>query len=216
MQLELGETVRCSDDVAGEVLDVVIDPTTKRLTHLVVELKHGGLARLVPVELAGSAEGEREIVLGCTVAEVQELPSVQDFAYLRLGSGLVDDPEWDVGVREVLAMPFFETDGIGDYSYADEVGVTYDRIPKGEVEVRRMSAVESADGHRLGHVDGFLLDDGQHITDIVLQRGHLWGKRDVTIPIGSVAEVRTDTVIVELSRDEVGALPAKRVHRWLG
>jgi sporulation protein YlmC with PRC-barrel domain len=92
--------------------------------------------------------------------------------------------------------------------------MTYDRVPKGEVEVRRASPVFSADGHHLGHVEGFVVDGEDQITHVVLERGHLWGKRDVTIPIGSVAKVENDQVILDLSKDEVGRLPAVRVHRW--
>ena len=89
----------------------------------------------------------------------------------------------------------------------------YDRIPKGEVEIRRASAVISADSHHVGHVDGFMVD-GDHIGHLVLEHGHLWGKREVVIPIGAVAHVETDAVVLTLSKDEVGALESHRVHRW--
>jgi hypothetical protein len=92
--------------------------------------------------------------------------------------------------------------------------VTYDRIPKGEVEIRRASAVTSADGHQLGKVDGFLVDDDDAITHFVLERGHLWGRREVTIPIKEVAQVFTDAVTLTLTKDEVGDLPSVPVHRW--
>jgi hypothetical protein len=46
-----------------------------------------------------------------------------------------------------------------------------------------------------------------------LERGHLWGRKEVTIPIGAVARVENDEVHVALSKDEVGALPAVRVGR---
>ena len=74
-----------------------------------------------------------------------------------------------------------------------------------------------ADGHRLGKVDGFLVDDGDAITHFVLERGHLWGRREVTIPINAVAHVFTDAVTLTLTKDEVGraASPAP-VHRWTG
>ena len=57
----------------GELADVVIDPTTKRVTHLVVQPHHEhGQARLVPIELAeGGDEGQPEISLRCTVEEVR-------------------------------------------------------------------------------------------------------------------------------------------------
>jgi sporulation protein YlmC with PRC-barrel domain len=93
------------------------------------------------------------------------------------------------------------------------VSVNYDRVPKGEVEVRRASAVISADGHSLGEVDGFVVDADEHITHFVLERGHLWGRKEVTIPIGAVARIESDVVHVALSKDEVGALPAVRVGR---
>jgi uncharacterized protein YrrD len=91
--------------------------------------------------------------------------------------------------------------------------MAYDRVPKGEVEIRRASAVASVDGHDLGQVDGFVVDAEGQITHVVLERGHLWGRREVTIPIGAVATVATDAVTLSLSKEEVGSLPSVRVHR---
>ena len=87
------------------------------------------------------------------------------------------------------------------------VSMSYDRVPKGEVELRRASAVISADGHSLGEVDGFVVDADENITHFVLERGHLWGRKEITIPIGAVARIENDVVHVALSKDEVGALP---------
>jgi sporulation protein YlmC with PRC-barrel domain len=215
MRLELGTPVRCTDETFGELADVVIDPISKRLTHLVVRPRHqeGEAPRLVPVELAEGGEEESEISLRCTVDEVNRLEPVQEFAYLRLDEFPVEDPNWDVGVQDVLAMPYYEGDPLGLPSYDTNVGMTYDRVPKGEVEIRRSSAVTSADGHGLGEVDGFLVDGEGQITHFILERGHLWGRREVTIPIGAVAKVETDAVTLSLSKDEVGALPSVRVHR---
>jgi len=84
------------------------------------------------------------------------------------------------------------------------------------VEVRRASDVTSSDGHHLGKVDGFLVGDDDAITHFVLERGHLWGRREVTIPINAVAQVYTDAVALSLTKDEVGELPSERVHRWTG
>ena len=71
----------------------------------------------------------------------------------------------------------------------------------------------SADEHHLGKVDGFLVDGEADITHVILERGHLWGRRDVTIPIGAVAKVETDAVTLSLSKDQVGELASVRVHR---
>ena len=217
MRLEIGDRIRCTDGVYGELTDIVIDPLEKRVTHLVVQPEQGeGAARLMPIQLAKRRDGEqREIELECTLDGAQEFESVREVAYLRLGESSAEDPDWDVGVEDVLAMPYYS--GVDVLAYPGElpsqVATYYDRVPKGDVEVRRASAVISADGHSLGEVDGFVVDADQHITHFVLERGHLWGRKEVTIPIGAVARVETDAVHVGLSKNEVGALPAVRVGR---
>jgi sporulation protein YlmC with PRC-barrel domain len=215
-RLEIGASVHCTDEELGELADVVIDPITKRVTYLVVQPRHEhGLARLVPVELAeGGGEGKPAILLDCTVEEVRRFAPVQEFAFLRLDEFPVGDRDWDVGVMDVLAMPYYES-SLGPDNYSSGTGIIYDRVPKGEVEIRRASSVTSADGHHLGHVDGFLVD-GDQITHIVLERGHLWGRRDVTIPIGAVTKVETDAVTLGLPKEEVEALDSVSVRRWRG
>ena len=217
MRLEIGNRVRCTDEVYGELADIVIDPLEKRVTHLVVQPEQGaGGARLVPIQLAKRRDDEqREIELECSVDEAQGFESVHEFAYLRLGESPADDPDWDVGVEDVLAMPYYAGLDVDPHwgEPDSHVSMYYDRVPKGEVEIRRASAVISADGHSLGEVDGFVVDADEHITHFVLERGHLWGRKEVTIPIGAVARVESDVVHVALSKDEVGALPTVRVGR---
>jgi sporulation protein YlmC with PRC-barrel domain len=219
MRLELGNRVRCTEGVYGELADIVVDPLEKRVAYLVVQPEQGkGEARLVPIQLAkGRDDEQREIELECTLAEAQGFASVHEAAYLRLGESPAEDPDWDVGVEDVLAMPYYAglDDDVGTYWGEPDSHVTmyYDRVPKGEVEVRRASAVISADGHSLGEVDGFVVDADEHITHFVLERGHLWGRKEITIPIGAVATVESDAVHVVLSKDEVGALPAVRIGR---
>jgi sporulation protein YlmC with PRC-barrel domain len=217
MRLEIGNRVRCTDGVYGELQDIVIDPLEKRVTHLVVKPEKGeDEARLVPIQLAKSRDDEqREIRLECTLDKAQGFESVHEAAYIRLGESPVADPDWDVGVEDVFALPYYAGVDVGLYPGEVDSHVTlyYDRVPKGEVEVRRASAVISADGHSLGEVDGFVVDADEHITHFVLERGHLWGRKEVTIPIGAVARVESDIVHVALSRDEVGALPSVRVGR---
>jgi len=198
----------------GELANLVIDPKRRRVTHLVVQPRDQEVIgpRLVPVELAETGEARPEITLHCTVEDVSKLETVRESAFLCLGGFPVDDPDWDVGVSDMLAMPYYAAGELG--ALQSDAEVVYDRVPKGEVEVRRASSVTSTDGHHLGHVEAFILDEEEQVTHIVLERGHLWGQRDVTIPIGAVTKVETDVVTVGLSKDEVGALPTVRVRRW--
>jgi sporulation protein YlmC with PRC-barrel domain len=212
MLIELGTPVRCLDGPAGEVADVVIDPIPRRLTHLVIQPhRNHELARLVPIEVAHAENGQ--IALSCTTEDVHRMERVQEFAYIRFGEPLLQDPDWDVGIENVLAMPYYDSYGLEPLA-DPRVAVTYDRVPKGEVEIRRASEVLSSDYHRLGRIDGFVVDLDDHITHLVLERGHLWGRREVTIPIGAVERIRNDSVHIRLSKDDVGAMPAVPVRRW--
>src|SRR6478672_6727055 len=60
VRLELGSPVNCTDGPFGELADIVIDPTKRRVTHLVVapDGDHGK-AKLVPIELASAEDGEK-------------------------------------------------------------------------------------------------------------------------------------------------------------
>jgi sporulation protein YlmC with PRC-barrel domain len=213
LRLELGTRVHCADEEFGKLADVVVDPAAKRLTHLVVEPRRGdGVARLVPIELVRPADdSSRALALGLTVDEALQLPPVRDAAYLSLGDVPVEDPDWDLGIEEVRALPYYMA-----YEFEPvplEFVELYDRVPKNEVELGRGSSVRSADGHELGEVDGFVVGEDDRITHVVLERGHLWGRREVAIPIGAVDTVQTDAVTLNLTRDEVGALPGVRVDR---
>jgi sporulation protein YlmC with PRC-barrel domain len=223
VRLELGSGVSCTDGAYGELADVVIDPTTRRLAGLVVqpEGRHD-LAWLVPIDLvqAGEEAGS-DIALDCTIAQVDAYDPIQKAAYLRLGEFPVEDPDWDVGISDILALPYYQGGasgtlgmGMAPITYDEHVTEVYDRVPKDNVEIRRASDVFSSDGHHLGHVEGFVVDAEQHIGHLVLEHGHLWGKRDVTIPIGAVARLKSDSVTLTLSKDEVQALESVPVHRW--
>ena len=220
MRLELGSPVNCTDGPFGKLADVVVDPTKRSVTHLVVEPEGDhGKARLVPIELASPDEDETPaIAVRCSVEEADQLEPVEEYAYIRLGESPDLEPGWEMGVETVLAWPYYAS-GLGyetvPADYDPHASVTYDRIPKGDVEIRRASEVTSADGHHLGKVDGFLVDDDDAITHFVLERGHLWGRREVTIPIKDVAQVFTDAVTLTLTKDEVGDLPSVSVHRWM-
>lgn len=214
-RLEVGCPVHCSDGPFGELADLVVDPATRRITHLVVEPHHRhDLARLVPVELAVAEK--RSVALRCTTEDAWGLTKVEGFAYLQYGELPVDDPDWEVGIQTVYAQPYQDDyRGLGGRRLDPDppVAFAYDRVPEGEVELGRATVVLSADDHVLGHVEGFLIDGGEQITHLVLARGHVCGRREATVPVGAVARVATDSVTLTLTKDEVRSLPAVPVRR---
>jgi sporulation protein YlmC with PRC-barrel domain len=214
MRLDLGSGVHCTDAVFGELADVIVDPISRRVTHLVVE-PHGdhAHARLVPIERARAADDG--LALDYSIADVEALEPLHDSAYVRAGELVVADPDWDIGAQDVLALPVYqELNGMGSAIDPDpHLIVSYDRIPKHEVEIRRSSAVFSSDGHHLGHVEGFLIGSGE-TADIVLERGHLWGRREVVIPAAAVERVENDAITLSVTKEQVGGLDVRHVHRW--
>jgi hypothetical protein len=206
MQLKLGKGVRCKDGEAGDLVDLVVDPIGVRVTHLIVKPRTGfGQSRLVPIGLVDPSVAGDGLSVECTLAEVAALPGVSEFADIRMDEIPTDDPTWDRGVTDVSVLPY-AADGPSGFG---DVGVWYDRIPKGEVELRRASEVFTADHHRAGNVSGFVVDDADaHITEVTLGRGHLWWRREVRVPADAVAKFESDLITLDLSADGIDALSA--------
>lgn len=198
--------MRCTDGAWGKLRDLVIDPARKAVTHLVVEpARMPASARIVLIEVARTAPRGSPLILDCTVAEAESQPLAEALAFSRGGRLESNDPSWDVGVSDPIEMPY--QDGGPFVAYSPEpdprIMMSYDRVPKGAVEIRRMSSVTTADGHIAGRLEGVLVDGGQ-ITHVVVRRGYLWRRRQIAVPIESVSDIATDDVSLTLSRRELG------------
>jgi hypothetical protein len=200
-EFTIGSEVECGDGVCGELQRVVVDPVAQALTHLVVEAKHGSDAgRLVPIVLASSTDGR--IRLSCTPEEFDRLELAEATDFVAGAPG-----EWDYDQKSLLSWPFY---GLGAATPGEPAGpqmVTYDRVPVGEVQVRRGEPVHAADGD-IGRVQGLVIDPADHgVTHILLDEGHLWGKKRVAVPIGAVTAVDGTGVRLRFTKDDVRDLP---------
>jgi sporulation protein YlmC with PRC-barrel domain len=173
----------------------------------VVEPKgRAGLARLVPLGLVDTSAGD--VRLQCTLADFEHLDAAEETQFVPGSGGYAA-----YGPQQVSTWPYYgltpgaELPGEVDLGVAGfSPTITYDRIPLGEVEVRRGDPVEATDGH-IGHIQGLVVDPGDHhVTHVLLQEGHLWGRKDVAIPIKAVSRVG-DTIRLNLSKHEVQDLP---------
>ena len=198
----IGADASCTDGACGEVSRVVVDPVARAVTHLVVEPAHWrGSGRLVPLDLVDATTGE--VRLRCTLAEFEDLDPAEETQFLPGAPGYPGyDPE------QVLSMPYY---GIGMGGGDVPVAVTYDAVPLDEVEVCRGEHVHATDG-RIGKVQGLVIDpDSHHVTHVLLQEGHLWGRKEVAIPISAVTGV-DDGIRLNITKQQVQDLPPVDIH----
>ena len=199
-QFAIGAEVSCTDGACGKLSRVVVDPVARVVTHLIVEPRRGHeAARLVPLGLVDSAAGE--IQLNCTSAEFDVLNPAEETRFITAD---MDVPNYRT--TDVLFWPH--------YGYRSAQGdlVTSDTIPVGEVEVLRGEHVHASDG-QIGLVEGLVVDPGsQRVTHVLLQEGHLWGRKDVAIPISAVTRAN-DGIEVSLSKQQVQELPPVDIDR---
>ena len=199
----IGAEASCTDGTCGEVTRIVIDPVGQEITHLVVEPKHRrGLGRHVPLDLVDATGGE--VRLGCTLAGFDELDRAEETEFLPGSTGFAD-----YGSGEVMSWPYY---GVGANMTEVSKAITYDAVPLGEVEVRRGEEVHATDGP-VGKVQGLTMDrQNRHVTHVLLQEGHLWGRRQVAVPIGAVVGT-DDGIRLNLSKHDVEALPPVEVDQ---
>ena len=187
-EFAIGATASCSDGVCGEVSRMIVDPATRTVTHLAIEPKHRrDLGRLVPLDLVDTTTGD--IRLRCTLAEFDALDPAEE-------NELVED----IGGMGVggMAAPM----GIPS---APQI-VLEDVVPLGETDVGRGEHVHALDGE-IGQVEGFLVDPGDHrVTHVLLREGHLWGRKEVAIPVSAVTGVENG-IRLNMTKKQIEDLP---------
>jgi hypothetical protein len=200
MDMPIGAKLYCQDDLCGRSTRVIINPTTRSVTHVVVrEEEFPNSQRLVESGLVSSSTSQ-EIHLRCTAAELQRMENLIEVEYIP---GVV--PYGGYGPADYLMAPYVVADAV--------VPVEHERVPPGELAVRRGMRVEAADG-AIGRVDEFLVDPANgHITHLVMREGHLWGQRDVTIPVAQIARIDRDAVHLHLDKAAIAELPQIPIKR---
>jgi uncharacterized membrane protein len=117
--------------------------------------------------------------------------------------------------------PGYPADSIYLAPYVSPLDMEYlpvevERIPMGELAVRRGAVVEATDGY-VGKLGEFLLDpDSGQVTHLVLQEGHGFGKREITLPLSAIDQTLENTIYLKLDKSGVDQLPSIPVQRDYG
>jgi sporulation protein YlmC with PRC-barrel domain len=202
MEIPMSADVRCKGRDCGSPVAIVLDPVSDEVTHIVVkERRLPRTERLVPIDMVVETTPEH-IELRCSPAELSEMDPFIEREFLRTKVPYYGTEAFVY--RWAFARPDTE---------ARTVEVQHEHIPPGELAVRRGAQVECTDGH-IGKVDEFLVDPKSgHITHLVLREGHLWGQKDVSIPVSEIERIHEEVVYLTLSKREVEALPTIPIHR---
>jgi sporulation protein YlmC with PRC-barrel domain len=201
-QFTIGAGVSCSDGPVGRVSRVIVDPVAEKVTHLVVAPGHRqDLGRLVPLDLVEGTAGE--VRLRCTEAEFEQLEHALETRFMPATSGYDGH---GYSRDEVGYWPYFGLSGgmgpAGNGGDTPAQMVTTDAVPLGEVSVRRGDYVHATDGD-IGRVQGLVIDRGsRRVTHVLLQEGHLWGRKNVAIPMSAVAST-SDGIQLTITRHQV-------------
>jgi sporulation protein YlmC with PRC-barrel domain len=201
MKIPLNAKVQCTDGPDGRTVQVVVDPVSKRTTHVVVEQeKPPSIERLVPRRLVlGTIDNA--IYLNCSREELGKMTPLIEAEFLW-----AEIPGFNE-IHPYLLHPFV---------IPGRLMVRQESLPPEELGVRRGARVQATDG-KVGRVDEFVvIPTNGEITHLLLREGHLWGSREVSIPISAIERIDGKIVHLWLNKREIRALPSVPVRRpWL-
>jgi len=209
LDIPVNARVQCVDGPCGKSTHVIVNPTNYKATHFVVEDKDfpDSSDRLVPVERIASTT-HNLISLDCTRDDVAEM---DPFVTTRYVTKVVPSypASYYGGDPFVLEAPYV-------YAQPETFVLSEERVPPGELAVYRGTSVEATDG-RVGEVGELVVDPAsEEITHLVLREGHLWGKKDVVLPLSAIDHIAGDSVYLKLDKEAIKLLPAIPVRRSFG
>jgi uncharacterized protein YrrD len=210
MDIPIGAQVYCTDGSCGQSTYVLINPIREQVTHVVVKQSETPrVERVVPIEMVRETTPDM-IMLQCTRDQLSKMDPFIETEYIR-----EDMPErfsglayaGYAGVGSAWIWPYVVPER------TELVPVKHEQVPLGELAVRRGAHVDAADG-RVGRVDEFLVNpENEHITHLVMREGHLWGQKDVCVPLSAIDHLSEDTVYLKLDKHGVAALPTISIRR---
>jgi hypothetical protein len=207
MEIPLQAHVECTDGVCGLSVYILINPLVDEVTNLVVRETLSNTEYIVPVDVVSATIADT-IQLRCSKAELEKMTPFVQTEFIQ--EKVLDYAGYRGGIS-----------GIGSYFYMPyvtseiriPVSEEHQQIPSGELAVHRGTRVEATDGY-VGKVDEFVVNpENGHITYLVMREGHLWGKKNVIIPLSAMDDTGDDTLFLNIDKHQIESLPTFPVHR---
>ena len=194
INIPLDVDVECTDGLAGISSSVIVNRKTLQATHFVAkEKERPQTERLVPIEYVQESAADR-IRLSCTINELQEMQEFVTINYRQVE--IIRYSASNYG-----AVPYY-TPEIETYEYHEE------QVPMGAVSIRSGLEVQASDG-KVGRTANLLEDpESGQITHFVLREKHLWGEKDIIVPVSFVGYVDNNAIHLKIDRQAIKAMLA--------
>lgn len=190
MDMHLNAHVECLDGKIGRLENIILNPKTERVTYLVVrgnDLQN--TERLVPERLVKEASHDT-VFLSINKKKFEGMKNFIQEEYIpsNITLYMAEQAGWDMGTPA-------------------SVFVEHEAVPAGGLIVHKGAKVLATDGHA-GRVDDFLVEKKSgRITHLILLEGHLWGKKDISVPVNQIDRYEDGNIYLKIDKSGVEALP---------
>ena len=190
MDIRMNAHVECLDGRVGRLENIILNPKTEKVTYLVVrgnDLQN--TERIVPEKLV--KEATRDTVhLSIYKNKFERMKNFIQEEYIpsNIMMYMAENVGWNAGTPAGMF-------------------VEHEAVPAGGLVVHKGAGVFATDGH-VGRVDEFLVEKKTgRITHLILIEGHLWGKKDISVPVNQIDRYEDGNVYLKIDKSGVEALP---------
>ena len=202
LDLKLGTQVTCTDQSSGKLVEIVVDPATQQVTDLVMQ--KGLVAKqawVVPLAAVERATGH---------AVYLNLHSDQLNSYPEYRETEVSEPL--AGGPQTAGSTLSPALGLAAEPTTPLVSKRiHEGIVTGYTVVSTKTAIRTPQGDvgTLGHV---VIDaESGQIAQVVMRKGFF--PKNFTIPQEAITQISADAILVNLTGDEIAALPSVQGRR---
>lgn len=206
MDIPLNVDVYGPDGRIGRSTHIILNPVTEEVTHVVVrENFNNHTERLVPVDEIQESDTDM-IRLAGNETSLSQMDAFEKVEFMPTTVPMMEASAASNG----YAWPYIVAKQEQRF-----VKIVQRHIPPYERGLRRGAQVHARDG-RIGQIDEVVVNrQTMHLTHLVLREGHLWGQKDVMIPVDEIERIEEDNVYLKLDKPSIEALPTFPVHRHI-